>query len=401
MSDVTTESSEGETSESETLDAPLLVDNPALETSLFNKALSANHSADKAIILDRAESKLLIQLLNANRPQKDLFECTHRGCNRVYTSRRARDQHKRDSHSGGNFRCREPGCNKEFTTNRSRDRHEKSHTVRFNCDQCTQTFTLKQSLKRHIASQHPPAGSVRLECPNDGCSVTFASGRKDNLKKHVAVCNKKTVAERRGKKRKRDNDRPGYRKNLCFVFCMRTLLHKILDDFKIILATVVAMPPMRVSRFGNAFFMLRNITTPIKRKRQMTKQSDEMSVEALSQKYHRTKRQVKRYIADVTIGKWDLVPGWKRGMTKSNNASVAMEWLKRGNRIENCIKNCTEVLQTKLPHWYLVEQIQQELVDNNIAFVSHGALDIALRRYTKTHPNVPPSFLSFTNVLMS
>ena len=134
--------------------------------------------------------------------------------------------------------------------------------------------------------------------------------------------------------------------------------------------------------------MLRNITTPIKKKRRITKESDQFSVQTLSQKYHRTPRQIKQYIKDVTIGKWDLVPGWKRGTQSSNNTSVAMDWLKQRDRIKECINDCTRVLQTKIPHWFLTEQLQQELLDNNVDFVSIGALSKALRRHTKNNKQV-------------
>lgn len=57
------------------------------------------------------------------------------------------------------------------------------------CDRCPdKTFegapqNQRRNLRRHMRSAHDP--HPRLECPAQGCSITFKAGRKDNLKRHV------------------------------------------------------------------------------------------------------------------------------------------------------------------------------------------------------------------------
>ena len=208
MSDDDTEVSDSESSESETSEAPLFVDNPDVEKALWSKALQANHKPGEPITLDPVQSKLLLELLNANRRQHRLWECNHQGCHQVYITRKARDQHRRDAHSGRTYVCSQVGCAKTFTAKRYLEDHEKRHGASFQCDQCNRSYTTKGSLKRHKETVHQQG--ARVDCPNEGCSQSFAAIRKDNYNRHVEICKKKSVAERRGLKRIRDPARPGY-----------------------------------------------------------------------------------------------------------------------------------------------------------------------------------------------
>lgn len=126
-------------------------------------------------------------------------------CSVSYLSKGGLFKHKNKKHRHVTYNCRFPGCFRSFTTKESLTRHRKIvHSIgedlpvlACSWNGCTKTFTDKRKLNRHIESVHKQ--EERLDCNLEGC-LHFCY-RWDHLEEHKRTCTKKTLEQRRKRKR--------------------------------------------------------------------------------------------------------------------------------------------------------------------------------------------------------
>jgi len=88
------------------------------------------------------------------------FACTWEGCNKAYMDNKHLKAHVKGAHTKERqYMCDWEGCGKNFLTSTRRNRHRATHegTQRFVCTgytECNQTFRKRETLQRHIRSDH-------------------------------------------------------------------------------------------------------------------------------------------------------------------------------------------------------------------------------------------------------
>ena len=88
------------------------------------------------------------------------FICTWEGCDKAYMDNKHLKAHVKGAHTKERqYMCDWVGCGKDFLTSTRRNRHRATHegTQRFVCTgyiECSQTFRKRETLQRHIRSDH-------------------------------------------------------------------------------------------------------------------------------------------------------------------------------------------------------------------------------------------------------
>lgn len=88
------------------------------------------------------------------------FACTWEGCEKAYMDNKHLKAHVKGAHTKERqYMCDWEGCGKNFLTSTRRNRHRATHegTQRFVCTgyiECNQTFRKRETLQRHIRSDH-------------------------------------------------------------------------------------------------------------------------------------------------------------------------------------------------------------------------------------------------------
>ena len=118
---------------------------------------------------------------NENDPMVHSFMCKH--CQQTFRDRNELRNHS-THHKMEFYRCLL--CAKIFRSIRSFESHQKTHSVRYTCTVCHNTFELKSSLKNHMAVH-----STELEtCSHKGCTKQFK--HRGNFLEHVNWSHRKT-----------------------------------------------------------------------------------------------------------------------------------------------------------------------------------------------------------------
>lgn len=111
------------------------------------------------------------------------YRCTFKGCNKSFTNKSKRDQHRR-THNNKPYICPIEGCNKSYTQQHNLTTHMDSHTnaTPYTCsvEECKKTFADKNNYQRHMRIH---TGEKPFACTFEGCNKKFS--RSDDATKHM------------------------------------------------------------------------------------------------------------------------------------------------------------------------------------------------------------------------
>lgn len=112
------------------------------------------------------------------------FACPWPGCDKDYTVDKHLKQHVKAVHTlERKHVCPREGCGKSFVTGTRLKRHQAVHegADRFRCPQCARPFRKRDTLARHVRSDHH--GLPTHPCTHPGCDAAFDS--RASLRRHV------------------------------------------------------------------------------------------------------------------------------------------------------------------------------------------------------------------------
>ena len=119
-------------------------------------------------------------------------KCSDLGCEMVFKSLQALQNHERAKHGAEKLKCKEEGCGREFKSLLGFKMHEQTvhKEVGFKCEEegCGRWFITTKRLEDHGRGQH---GHAKLKCPEANCQGKFTT--KENLKVHLKTIHSKDL----------------------------------------------------------------------------------------------------------------------------------------------------------------------------------------------------------------
>jgi len=121
-------------------------------------------------------------------------KCSDTGCEMVFKSFEALQNHKRAKHGAEKLKCKEEGCGREFKSLLGLNMHDQTiHKEQgFKCEEegCGRWFMTRKRLEDHGRGQH---GQAKLRCPEENCQGSFTT--KGYLKVHLKKIHSKGLVK--------------------------------------------------------------------------------------------------------------------------------------------------------------------------------------------------------------